>query len=177
MEDSQHYCNSAYKWTTIKIITKKYSSPRERDAGFSDSIWSKCICIYNHRNWIDMVFIGRLLEGSLSMKKKSVFCLNFITEHLGKSVAFWKSIFLTDETMIEMFGHNQNCHVWRKANNAYQVKNLVPIMKDDGKILRSGLLFCLKIWVTPYYPRKHEFLVLSTISGSESAMNERVEAW
>ena len=50
-------------------------------------------------------------------------------EHQDNPDAFWKSILWTDESKIELFGDNQNHHVWRKANNAYEEKNLLPTVK------------------------------------------------
>lgn len=67
----------------------------------------------------------------LSRKNKAA-RFNFAREHLDKPKAFWKSILWTDESKIELFGHNQNCHVWRKANTAYQEKNLLQTVKQSG---------------------------------------------
>ena len=67
----------------------------------------------------------------LSRKNKAA-RFNFAREHLDKPEAFWKSILWTDESKIELFGHNQNCHVWRKANTAFQEKNLLPTVKQGG---------------------------------------------
>lgn len=49
-----------------------------------------------------------------------------------------ESIHLTNRSTTEWSGHNQNCRVWRKANTAYQEKNLVVEMWGT--------------WMTPYYP-------------------------
>ncbi|KAF7651836.1 hypothetical protein LDENG_00104850, partial [Lucifuga dentata] len=49
-----------------------------------------------------------------------------------KPEAFWRSILLSDESKIELFGRNENHYVWRKANTAFLKKNLVPTVKLGG---------------------------------------------
>ena len=39
---------------------------------------------------------------------------------------------LTDETKVEMFGHNAQHHIWWKPNTACQHKYLIPTVKHDG---------------------------------------------
>lgn len=39
---------------------------------------------------------------------------------------FWKNVLWTYETIVEMFGHNAQWHIWQKPNTAYQHKHLVP---------------------------------------------------
>ena len=56
-----------------------------------------------------------------------------LREHLDRPGAFWKSIIWADEFKIVLFGHIQNHHVWRKANTAYQEKNLLPTVKHGGE--------------------------------------------
>ena len=81
--------------------------------------------------------MGGLQEGSLhSQKKNKAACFNFAREHLDKPKPFWKSILWTDEFKIELFGHNQNHHVWRIANTAYEQKNLLPTVKHGSGNVR-----------------------------------------
>lgn len=78
-------------------------------------------------------FHGRVARKKpLLTKKNKTARLNFAREHLEKPEAFWKSILWTDESKIELFGHNQNRHVWRKVNTAYHQKNLLPTVKHGG---------------------------------------------
>lgn len=51
-------------------------------------------------------------EKPLLTKKNKAAHLNFAREHLEKSEAFWKSILWTDESKMELFGRNQNRHIW-----------------------------------------------------------------
>uniref|UniRef100_A0A3B4TRY4 Transposase Tc1-like domain-containing protein n=1 Tax=Seriola dumerili TaxID=41447 RepID=A0A3B4TRY4_SERDU len=68
----------------------------------------------------------------LLSKKNKAARFNFAKEHLDKPEAFWESILWTDESKVELFGHNQNRHVWRKANTANEEKNLLPTVKHGG---------------------------------------------
>ena len=48
--------------------------------------------------------------------------LRFANLSLDKSQCFWNNIPWTEETNVEVFGHNAPCHVWRKSNIAHQHK-------------------------------------------------------
>ena len=47
--------------------------------------------------------------------------LRFAKLHLNKPKDFWKNVLWTDQTKVEMFGHN-----------AYQHKHLIPTVKHGG---------------------------------------------
>ena len=55
--------------------------------------------------------------------------LKFARQHKEKENSFWKCVLWTDETKIELFGHNYRNHVWRKDSKAYSPKNTVPTVK------------------------------------------------
>ena len=46
--------------------------------------------------------------------------------------SFWERVLLTDETKIELFGHNYQNHVWRKDGEAYSPKNTISTVKLGG---------------------------------------------
>ena len=52
---------------------------------------------------------------------------------LNKPQDFWNNVLWTDETKVQMFGHNAQQHVWRKPNTAYQHKHLIPTVKHGGE--------------------------------------------
>ena len=58
--------------------------------------------------------------------------LEFALEHLDRPASFWKQVLWTDETKIELFGHNYLRRVWQKPNAAFQEKNLRPTVKHGG---------------------------------------------
>ena len=49
-----------------------------------------------------------------------------------KIVLFWKNVLWSDETKIELFGHNDHRYVWRKKGEACKPKNTIPTVKDGG---------------------------------------------
>jgi len=49
----------------------------------------------------------------------------------------------SDETKIDLFGHNSTKRVWRKKNNEYHPKNTIPTVKHEGgSIMLWGVFFC-----------------------------------
>lgn len=58
--------------------------------------------------------------------------LKYAKENLDKPEAFWNNVLWTDETKIELFGHNQRRYVWRKKGEAFQEKNTLPTVKHGG---------------------------------------------
>ena len=55
-----------------------------------------------------------------------------------KENSFWERVLWTDETKIDLFGHNYRNHVERKDVAAYSPKNTVPTVKFGGG--------CIMIW-------------------------------
>ena len=50
----------------------------------------------------------------------------------------------TDETKIELFGHNKGRYAWRQKNTAFQEKHLLPTVKyGGGSIMLWG---CGAVW-------------------------------
>ena len=54
--------------------------------------------------------------------------LEFAKTFLGKPKSFWEYILWTDETKVELFGKA----VYRKQNEAFKEKNMVPTVKHGG---------------------------------------------
>lgn len=65
-------------------------------------------------------------------KKYQTAHLNFARDHLDKPEVFWKYILWTNESKIDLVGHNQHCYAWRKSNTVYHQKNLIPTVKHGG---------------------------------------------
>jgi len=55
---------------------------------------------------------GRVDRRKLLLSKKNMAArLRFANLHLNKSQDFWKNVLWTDETKVEIFGHNAQSHV------------------------------------------------------------------
>ncbi|KAI5615349.1 kin of IRRE like b isoform X5, partial [Silurus asotus] len=46
----------------------------------------------------------------------------------------WEKVMWSDETKIELLGHNSTKRVWRKKNDEYHPKNTIPTVKHGGAI-------------------------------------------
>ena len=44
----------------------------------------------------------------------------------------------SDETEIELFGHQGKCYVWRKLNTSHHPKNTIPMKHGGGSIMLWG---------------------------------------
>ena len=55
--------------------------------------------------------------------------LQFATAHGDKDRTFWRNVLWSDETKIELFGHNDHCYVWTKKGEACKPKNTIPTVK------------------------------------------------
>ena len=58
--------------------------------------------------------------------------LKFATSHLGDTPNMWKKVLWSDETKIELFGHNAKRYVWRKSNTAHHPEHTIPTVKHGG---------------------------------------------
>jgi len=56
-------------------------------------------------------------------------CLKFANDHLDDPEESWEKVIWSDETKIELFGHNSTNCVWKKKNDEYHFKNT---MKHGG---------------------------------------------
>ena len=49
-----------------------------------------------------------------------------------KIILFWRKVLWSDETKIELFGHNYHRYVWKTKGEACKLKNTIPNMKHGG---------------------------------------------
>ena len=52
--------------------------------------------------------------------------LRFATADGDKDHTFWRNVLWSDETKIELFGHDGRHCVWRKKGDAWKLKNTTP---------------------------------------------------
>ena len=85
--------------------------------------------------------------------------LKFAKLHVDKPQDFWNNVLWTDETKVEISGHNAQQHIWRKPNTTYEHKHVILTVKHSG----GGVI----IWAcfTAAGPR-HLALIESTMNSS-----------
>ena len=82
---------------------------------------------------------SRRSKKTLQLKRHWGARLKFVRQHKEKENTFWERVLWTDETKIELFGHNHRNYVWRKDGEAYSPKNTVPTVKfGSGSIMIWG---------------------------------------
>ena len=61
--------------------------------------------------------------------------------HMGTNIVLFGEM-SSEETKIELFGHNDHLYVWRKKGEACKPKNTIPSVKHGGGsiMLRGALL-------------------------------------
>ena len=55
----------------------------------------------------------------------------FIKRHVGDSPKIWNKVFLSDETKIELFGHQGKRYVWRNPNTFHLPENAMFFIGRD----------------------------------------------
>uniref|UniRef100_A0AAZ3RHH1 Transposase n=1 Tax=Oncorhynchus tshawytscha TaxID=74940 RepID=A0AAZ3RHH1_ONCTS len=58
--------------------------------------------------------------------------LRFTTAHGDKDHTFWRNVLWSDETKIELFGHNDHYYLWRKKGEVCKLKNTIPTVRHRG---------------------------------------------
>lgn len=58
--------------------------------------------------------------------------LKFARDHQDKDQVFWRHFLWSDETKIQLFGHNDHRYVWQKQGEAFHPKNTVPTVEHGG---------------------------------------------
>ena len=87
---------------------------------------------------VKRVLYGHGLKGHsarkkpLPQKKHKKAWLQFANAHRDKVLNLWKHILWSDETKIELFGHNDHCYVWRKKGDACKPGSTIPTVKYGG---------------------------------------------
>ena len=68
-------------------------------------------------------------------------------KNLDKLASFSNKVLWTDETKIELFGHNKGHYAWWRKNTAFQEKHLLPAVKfGGGSIMLSGCVASAGTW-------------------------------
>lgn len=119
-----------------RLVRKITEQPQTTSKELQEDLASDGIHV--HRSTVQRALHDEMLHGRVMRKKPFLRPqhkknrLNYAKSHLDKPEAFWNNILWTDETKIELFGHNQKRYAWRKKNTAFEEKNLLPTVKFGG---------------------------------------------
>ncbi len=58
--------------------------------------------------------------------------LDFAKTHYKSPKSMWENVLWSDETKVELFGHNSKRYVWHKNNTAHHQRNTIPTVKHGG---------------------------------------------
>uniref|UniRef100_A0AAZ3PE37 Tc1-like transposase DDE domain-containing protein n=1 Tax=Oncorhynchus tshawytscha TaxID=74940 RepID=A0AAZ3PE37_ONCTS len=74
-----------------------------------------------------------------------------------KDHTLWRNVLWSDETKIQLFGHNDHCYIWRIKGEACKLKNTIPTVKHGGwQHHVVGVLCCRRDWCTSQTRWHHE---------------------
>ena len=96
---------------------------------------------------------GHLVRKKSLLQKQHIKArLQFTNEHRDKDLIFWRHVLWSDETKIELFGHNDHRYIWRKKGEACKSENVIPTVKyGSGSIMLWGAFSCRRDWCTLQY--------------------------
>ena len=100
--------------------------------------------------------LSQSLQASISMLNVR---FKFAKLHLDKPQNFWNNVLWTDETQVEMSGHNAQHRVWQKIKHSISAKT--PYTNCDAWWFRGddlGLFCSQRTWVSHSHWVNHKFL-------------------
>lgn len=119
-----------------RILRKVTENPQVTSKELQEDLASDGLVV--HRSTVQRALHREKLHGRVMRKKPFLKSshkesrLAYAKRHLDKPESFWNNILWTDETKIELFGHNQKRFTWRKKNTAFHQKNILPTVKFGG---------------------------------------------
>uniref|UniRef100_A0A3Q3KMZ5 Tc1-like transposase DDE domain-containing protein n=1 Tax=Monopterus albus TaxID=43700 RepID=A0A3Q3KMZ5_MONAL len=122
--------------TARMLVRKTNQNPHLTAKNLQEDLADSGVVV--HRSTVQRCLHRQGLHGRVSRRKPylrphhKIQRLKYATGHLQKPDAFWKQVLWTDEVKIELFGHNQQRHVWRKKGAAFHEKNTLPTIKHGG---------------------------------------------
>ena len=68
----------------------------------------------------------------LLLKKHKKARLQLAKIHQDKDLNFWRHVLWSEETKVELFGHNDHYYIWRRKGEACRPENTIPTVKHGG---------------------------------------------
>ena len=82
--------------------------------------------------------------------------LRFATGHGAKDRTFWRNVLWSDETKVELFGHNDHRYVCRKRGGLQAKEHHPNREARGGQHHGVGVSFCRRDWCTSQNRWHHE---------------------
>ena len=109
--------------TARMLVRKANQNPHLTAENLQEDLADSGVVV--HRSTVQRCLHRQDLHGRVS-RRKPYLCPHhkiqhqkYSTEHLQKPDVFWKQVLWTDEVKIELFGHNQQRHVWSKKEQHF----------------------------------------------------------
>uniref|UniRef100_A0AAZ3PU73 Sleeping Beauty transposase HTH domain-containing protein n=1 Tax=Oncorhynchus tshawytscha TaxID=74940 RepID=A0AAZ3PU73_ONCTS len=109
-----------------KITLKKLQSPTAEIGVF---VFRTTFKQYTPQSWA-LWKSGQKMP--LLKEKNKQTPLVFAKRQVGDSPNIWKKVLWSDETKIELFGHQGKSYIWCKHNTCHHLKNTIPKVKHGG---------------------------------------------
>lgn len=122
--------------TARKIVRDVQMDPKQTAADIRKSLETMGVNV--HETTVRRVLHQSGLYGRRARRKPLLRAkhksdrLKYAKDHVNKPMEFWKKVMWSDETKVELFGHNQQKYVWRKKNKEHEEKNTIATVKYGG---------------------------------------------
>lgn len=119
-----------------RMVRMVKNNPQTTSKDLQDHLASDGVDV--HRSTIQRTLHKEKLYGRVMRKKPFLSTrhkrsrLRYAEAHLDKPASFWNKVLWSDETKIELFGHNKRRYGCRQKNTAFQEKHLLPTVKFGG---------------------------------------------
>uniref|UniRef100_A0A8C4RKI3 Transposase Tc1-like domain-containing protein n=1 Tax=Erpetoichthys calabaricus TaxID=27687 RepID=A0A8C4RKI3_ERPCA len=130
------------EWHMSRIVRMVTDNPQITSTDLQEHVSADGVSV--HRSTIQHNLHKEHLYGRVMRKKPFLHSphkqsrLLYANAHVDKPDSLWNKVLWTDETKMELFGHNKKCFAWQK-NTAFQEKHLLPTVKFGGG---SIMLWC-----------------------------------
>ena len=122
--------------TARTIVRDAKKNPQITSAEIQDSL--KKIGVDVSRSTIRRLLKKHGLHGRVARRKTflrkchKISRLQYAKQHRDKPQNFWNKDIWSDETKIELFGHNHKRYIWRGVNKAHDERYTIPTVKHGG---------------------------------------------
>lgn len=131
-----------------RIVSKVKENPRITSKEIQDDLEAQGVHVSRSsvkRTLYENGFHGRRPRKTPLHKKKHLKDrLKFAKDHIQKDPEYWSKVLWSDETKVELFGHNNEKYVWREAGKAFNPRNTIPSVKHGGGSLMFWGCFSAK---------------------------------